>query len=235
MPPLNLPPTLIPKKIHTCGLCRRLSLRSQNFEKMERILINCPKQGLSKQTGLPDREMFVYVCNEVRKQSMIGGNWGMILINIDNFRKINSRYGMKIGDIILKNYGQILLQIFKETTPRETQLFHLRSDIFAALTTTQSDSDLLQLANLVRKEMCMQEIETSKSPEDFVKLRFSAGVACPEKKQTYSSWYSSAETALKNAKKAGGDQVKRPVKTTKRSSKWVCSTLTEFFSIWFPF
>lgn len=54
----------------------------------------------------------LYNRNILEKQLNNNTNYGLLLFNIDDFRLINSSYGYKVGDILLKKFADFLLSHF---------------------------------------------------------------------------------------------------------------------------
>ncbi len=81
-------------------------------------------------TGLPKRNKLM---EDIKDYSSIG----VLLININSFKNINSVYGYQTGDIVLKKFADILRKIAKEN---DCTLYSLSSDEFVFVNLQISDS-----------------------------------------------------------------------------------------------
>lgn len=78
----------------------------------------------------------------------------LLIINIDSFKEINSFYGVKVGDSILK---QIAMYLYEKTKNIHT-IYRLYSDEFAILTQEDLSKDYcVQLIKSLNKEYCVYE------------------------------------------------------------------------------
>lgn len=67
-------------------------------------------------TGLQNRRYFDYILeHEVRNSHITGNAISLVLIDIDNFKKINDTYGHDVGDIVLKKLGELVNAIKRQT------------------------------------------------------------------------------------------------------------------------
>jgi diguanylate cyclase (GGDEF)-like protein len=62
-------------------------------------------------TGLYNRRLFIHLAeNELKEIKRNNSTVSIILLDIDNFKKINDKYGHKCGDLTLQNISDILRQ-----------------------------------------------------------------------------------------------------------------------------
>jgi len=87
-------------------------------------------------TGLPNR-MKLNECLDLE------GKKSLVLINIDDFSRINETQGFEVGDKLLQAFAKHLDDRYKE----KMQIFHLNSDIFALLCTELDKKDVHECMN----------------------------------------------------------------------------------------
>ncbi|MGH1349785.1 MAG: EAL domain-containing protein [Methyloligellaceae bacterium] len=96
-------------------------------------------------TDLPNRKSFYeFVKKQITKANQNGYGFSVIVLDLDNFKNINDRYGHHIGDSLLKAVGQRL----KSLTTEEDIVARLGGDEYAIcfnrLTNTKQISKLTQ-------------------------------------------------------------------------------------------
>lgn len=84
-----------------CGSLTR-QLLSRNRELHDRT-------GVDELTGLPNRRQFDFdLSRNVEMARRIGRPLGCIVVDIDNFKKINDAYGRRVGDTVIRQFGTVL-------------------------------------------------------------------------------------------------------------------------------
>lgn len=92
-------------------------------------------------TGLNNRTVFNIFCKESGDE--YDGN--VFVIDFNNFKMINDRYGHEFGDSILAEFGKFLRMIFEEN-----EVFRISGDEFYGVFKTRLDKVLGQLKNYKR-------------------------------------------------------------------------------------
>ncbi len=148
-------------------------------------------------TGLSNRHHFEAVFAEYSPVSDKKTTDALILIDIDNFKKINDTYGHVVGDSVLKGVATCM----KKHSRRHDITVRWGGDeliIYAPRTTLKQ---AYQLAEKIRKQIYALEIQ------DLGPVSISAGVAIMKTGDTLSQLLQRADNALYEAKQAGRNHV----------------------------
>lgn len=125
----------------------------------------------------------------------------LVVIDVDNFRRINEQYGHPAGDILLVSIANACT-----ATMRKSDIFgRIGGDEFGLLL-PETDAEEARTAG----ERIRQAIEDSavETPAASIKATVSLGIApIPALSEGWSSWLSEADTALSEAKQSGRNRV----------------------------
>lgn len=137
-------------------------------------------------TGAPNRESLLL---ELKKRKVIN----LLLLDIDNFKALNTLYGEEIGDQVLKHISQRLKEVF------ETEVYRVGPDEFA-LILPEEDLKIL----FPKVETLLQEVERKplryQDLEIFFHLRGAMIYECVHPEHTLSLAYSLLKEVVKKAK-----------------------------------
>lgn len=100
--------------------------------------------------------------NQLIPDSNLGMNFGLAMIDIDNFKKINDACGHLVGDHVLK---EVICIIERNTFSRDV-LCRYGGDEFALLFTKTSNQGILQAAEKIRKEINEHKFNLCKKLEN---------------------------------------------------------------------
>ncbi len=137
---------------------QKLEINSQDeFESLglsiKSLLKDMKTDGL---TGLYNRKYFdCRLESSYRKASRKESLLGLILIDIDNFKRINDNYGHIQGDRVLKRMGRIL----NEESRKKDIAFRYGGEELGVLVYDLGAEDLLMLAERIRKRIEQQEFQ----------------------------------------------------------------------------
>lgn len=153
-------------------------------------------------TGLTNRREFNSRLNgEIARARRYNTPLSLALFDIDNFKKLNDRYGHQVGDRILKEMGQMLRQNVRESDVAA----RYGGEEFALILPETSELEAYELLERIRtlisqKVFCL--------PENPLTITISIGVSQLNPKH-YSSFefVELADMALYEAKKQGKNQV----------------------------
>lgn len=82
--------------------------------------------------------------------------FGVIMIDIDNFKKINDNYGHKSGDLVLVHFSRIL----EKTFPQNAIISRFGGDEFVVVIKDSTDTDLIKFKNILETNIASyQEYE----------------------------------------------------------------------------
>jgi diguanylate cyclase (GGDEF)-like protein/PAS domain S-box-containing protein len=155
-------------------------------------------------TGLPNRRIF---CSrsEMAAQALraTGIPYGLILMDLDDFKHINDEFGHDTGDDVLRAVGRILMGAMHESTHLAARL---GGEEFAVLCHGMIDEHGLRaLAERIRHELNRTVLDTVKGS---VRFTGSFGLALSQADDTdWKALYGRADAALYEAKAAGKDRV----------------------------
>lgn len=125
----------------------------------------------------------------------------VIMLDLDDFKRLNDKYGHLIGDQVLVQTAQIM-----QRTIRETDFaFRIGGEEFLIILINATEKGAKQLANRIRKN-----IESAHLPNkntSLPKFTASLGVAHLSEKETEQSLLSRADKAMYEAKAKGKNKV----------------------------
>jgi diguanylate cyclase (GGDEF)-like protein/PAS domain S-box-containing protein len=155
-------------------------------------------------TGLPNRRIFSSRSEQAARNFVTSrATYGLILMDLDNFKHINDEYGHDVGDEVLRATGVILLRQMRGSTDLAARL---GGEEFAVLCTGELEEDSLRtVAERIRAQIIKTSFNTAKGT-----LRFTSsfGIALSQSDdEDWRSVYGRADAALYEAKAAGKDRV----------------------------
>lgn len=130
------------------------------------IILNSRYDGL---TGLLNRKAFNHRLQYLIRRKQL---YSVIMIDVDDFKKINDTYGHQNGDIVLERLGQLMQ---RETTP-EVQCYRYGGEEFAVLLDRRAVPYVGNVAERLRNNMSQQAWEFA----DKQVITLSLGVATGE-------------------------------------------------------
>ena len=152
-------------------------------------------------TGLPNRRYFDELISVVRPHRRSGDDVGILMIDIDRFKKLNDRYGHATGDAVLRAVaGVIYTTVRAEDTPAR-----YGGEEFAVILRRASSTQAVEVAERVRAAVAAIPgerlgIEHSVTVSVGVAVAGEADMAMPELIER-------ADRALYLAKRRGRDRV----------------------------
>jgi diguanylate cyclase (GGDEF)-like protein/PAS domain S-box-containing protein len=155
-------------------------------------------------TGIANRRVFSERSEEAaRKCQILGEPYGLILIDLDNFKLINDGYGHDVGDDVLRAIGRVLKE---QLRGREDIGARLGGEEFAVLCFGEMNEDSLTLlAERIRGQVNSETVHSAKGP---VKVTCSFGLALSQTDDSgWKNIYGRADAGLYEAKAAGKDRV----------------------------
>jgi diguanylate cyclase (GGDEF)-like protein len=126
--------------------------------------------------------------------------FSLILIDLDDFKKLNDTYGHLAGDEVLRIFGQILLKNMRH----EDHAFRYGGEEFAILANGDVAQNIKQFVNRIRVEIKNKNIVFEGR---IIHTTFSAGLATMQQSFTKEKLIAAADQALYKAKKEGKDCV----------------------------
>lgn len=103
-------------------------------------------------TGIHNRRAFNQHVNRLRKKR---ATFGIIMIDIDNFKRVNDTYGHPTGDIVLQKLALIL----RSVQTKELKCYRYGGEEFVLVSLNTDVPTMVAVAERVRKEMAAQTWE----------------------------------------------------------------------------
>ena len=176
----------------TWRLGRTIARQNRELERTTRI---------DSASELPNRRHFdARAAHAFKLFQRSGRQVALLLIDIDNFKATNDRYGHGMGDIVLRRVGEVLRGI----TIGDDVPARFGGDEFALLLVPADRERAMAVAERVRVEICGLAFEAEPG------LRCTVSVGLAETRSSHATladWIRDADAALYRAKAAGRDRV----------------------------
>ncbi|MEO0185012.1 MAG: diguanylate cyclase [candidate division WOR-3 bacterium] len=158
-------------------------------------------------TGIYNRRFLYYwVDNEIKRANRFATKFGLIVIDLDNFRDINNNYGHLEGDRVLIEISNFL----KKTVREVDNLVRYGGDEFIVLVPNTDERGILELA---------QRILTSLRQTFIVDHKILCSIGCavyPDDGTNIEALINYADTLMYQAKKDGKNRIGQKAEITKK-------------------
>lgn len=171
-------------------------MRTREFTLQQTIKTERDTDGL---TGLLNKESLT---REIKRSLIKNPTTGILLLmDLDDFKKINDTYGHDIGDKVLSSVAKILKDEFRKADI----IGRFGGDEFIIYMTGTDDLNVAKSKAIQSLENMRDALKTT-HPE--VKIHGSFGIApCSRPEEDYNDLFKKADNALYAAKKSGKNQV----------------------------
>ncbi len=145
---------------------------------------------LDSLTGLYNRKKFFELAHEMKNKWKV---FSSIMIDFDNFKKVNDRYGHKVGDMVLKE----VVSKIKNMLPKGSIFSRIGGDEFIVICESydyEMDSLMAKISKEIR-ESCMLDIVKS------LNVSLSYGISTLEKDENFDSLFNRTDKKLYKMKK----------------------------------
>jgi diguanylate cyclase (GGDEF)-like protein len=150
-------------------------------------------------TGAFNRRYFEKILEEKIREAKEGqGSFALSIFDLDNFKKINDRYGHDMGDEILKK----LAHLVREQLRKEDLFFRIGGEEFALLLSPAIRMDEIRST----AEGLRQSVE-NELPEEGMPVTISMGVALYHEGDDVTSLFRRADHAMYHSKERGKNRV----------------------------
>lgn len=156
--------------------------------KLEQLSIVDPLTGVFNRRKF-DESLDVAISNAKRHQHL----FGMLMIDIDHFKRVNDEFGHQTGDNVLRTICDLIISSIRDTD----QLFRVGGEEFCLIAMMIDKERLNLLAEKIRKA-----VESYKFDE-VGKITISIGTTCFNDGDSHKSIYSRVDAALYSAKHQG--------------------------------
>lgn len=153
-------------------------------------------------TGLHNRRAFYNISQtETQKLLRYGNEFSVIMLDIDNFKKINDTYGHHAGDRLL----QMVASALKENMRAHDYIFRLGGDEFVIFLPETNEQEAYRLAQRICSNVANLKLS---QPDDTVPISCSIGISEFKKYDaTIDTIVRRADSALYSVKNAGKNGV----------------------------
>jgi len=165
-------------------------------EDLQRLTEIDPLTGLLNRRGMIDRFE-----KEIARQARQGGSMGILLLDLDYFKKVNDTYGHAAGDLALGAVANVLVSMKRSYD----HAGRWGGEEFLLLLPECSEEDLLAIAERIREVIEILRIENGTQAFSFT---VSIGAHHPRTPQTMDAMLVQVDKALYAAKDAGRNCVR---------------------------
>jgi diguanylate cyclase (GGDEF)-like protein/putative nucleotidyltransferase with HDIG domain len=154
-------------------------------------------------TGLLNHRMInERLAQEVARAQRYGGRFGLIIIDLDNFKLLNDTYGHPVGDEALRGFGRLLVGQMREVD----SVGRHGGDEFMVVLPECGPIEIAGAAEKLRSVLSENPLEAPDG--SLVPMKMSLGVACyPEDGQDVNTLIALADANLYLSKSRGGGTV----------------------------
>jgi diguanylate cyclase (GGDEF)-like protein len=175
-------------------ICAGAIKNAHHFQRAEQLAY------LDGLTGIYNRRYFEQqISSEIERAARYEGRLAIIMIDIDNFKRLNDEFGHLLGDEVLRQVSTV----FKQQLRKVDAVCRYGGEEFAVLMPQTSGGNALEVAEKLRRV-----VETFRFPGVPVKVTISAGVAeFPSNGRTRDELVAAADAALYASKETGRNRV----------------------------
>ncbi len=145
-------------------------------------------------TGCFNRQYLYIILDDRNLRWLSSEACSILMIDLDNFKKINDNEGHQRGDQVLKAFGKFLGSFFR----RSDKIIRFGGDEFIVILSGNN----LESAQRIAKNF-LEKMKTSFSVSSGTNLAASVGVAELQKNESGEAWLKRADQALYRAKRGG--------------------------------
>lgn len=156
-------------------------------------------------TGLYNRRHFDVIADkELAGAKRDGHYFGLVMLDLDYFKRYNDTYGHQAGDTALKTISQILTDTLKRPMDHA---FRIGGEEFAILTQAERPEQIETLAQLLHAAVVKGQLDFSASPHGQVTASVGVATLAPATTMSLDALYVKSDQALYRAKAEGRNRV----------------------------
>ena len=187
----------------TMGYNRLLATVNKEFEEKEKNLLSLAN--LDPLTGIPNRRAFDdKLSEEWSKRKRKGKELGLMILDVDEFKKYNDHYGHLLGDYCLQNICQGLSE---QLNRAGDMLARVGGEEFTVIVPNTSMKDLKTLAEKLTHSIEKLKIPHLESAHGVVTISIGIATTSAAQENDHSTLYQQADKALYRAKNGGRNRV----------------------------
>lgn len=173
---------------------------SATHRRLKDIALTDPITGLHNRRYIQERLPQAWT-----HQIVQGGHVGLLMINIDHFKRYHDRYGLMASESCLRQVGQTILECLKRS---DDQLVRYGDDTFMVLLNDQAPGRVAMLAERIRQAVASMGVRHAASAASrYVTVSIGAVVMRASAQVSSETLVQAAEQALSEAKSAGRNRV----------------------------
>ncbi|MFB3853991.1 MAG: HD domain-containing phosphohydrolase [Vicinamibacterales bacterium] len=140
-------------------------------------------------TGLPNvRFLYMHVAREMARATRLGSKMALIVLDVDDFKKINDRCGHRAGDLALREIGHLLREAIR---PYDLCARYAGDEFILVLSNCDGNEAVAKLEEL------QAAIERLPVPDPSLQLGISGGIASfPDEGRSYESLLALADSRM---------------------------------------
>ena len=179
-------------------LCEIIGSAMANIKLYEKVHRQARTDGM---TGLINHNTFYNELNkEVTRSCRYGGNLSLIMIDLDNLKKINDEYGHRAGDAVLLDVTRHITYCIRETDIAA----RYGGDEFAIILPNTSLSDALIVAQRILEMVAGNPVTIDNQQ---INASISIGLGQFQSNHTTEDFMRESDTALLEAKNTGKNRI----------------------------
>jgi len=184
----------VPPLESVADICAGAIKNAHYFEQAQQLAY---RDGL---TGIYNRRYFeMQIASEIERASRYDGRLAIIMIDIDNFKRLNDEFGHLLGDEVLRQVSTVFVQQLRKVDV----VCRYGGEEFAILVPQTSGGNALEVAEKLRRVVAAYRF-----PGVPVKVTISAGVSeFPSNGSTRDELVAAADAALYASKESGRNRV----------------------------
>ena len=156
---------------------------------------------IDKLTGVMNRQAFDYFFKRLRAMRFTHRKpMSILILDIDHFKRVNDAYGHGVGDLVLQNIAQLLLQAIRSSD----QACRWGGEEFVVLLDDCTLENALQRADILRRAVEIAEVSYQKEK---IHITISVGVTQYRENENLDTFINRADIALYRAKQLGRNRV----------------------------
>lgn len=149
-------------------------------------------------TSIFNRTTFMeLLLDEIKRSQIMGYPLVLLILDIDNFKKVNDTYGHQVGDKILQGMGKTL----RNSLRRNDIVARYGGEEFAALIPHAPLGEATQIAEKIRANLAAMSVP------DAPRITVSLGCTAYSQDESPENFFKRADDALYAAKKSGKNRV----------------------------
>jgi diguanylate cyclase (GGDEF)-like protein len=184
-------------------LIQALEVHSQTPDQTQRSSLSLAY--IDEHTGLPNaRHLAAHLDAEISRVSLVtGARFGVLFVDIDDFKSVNDRFGHRAGNQVLAGLGHFLRAQLRESD----RLFRYAGDEFVIVVPSAETSGFERLAERIQMAVSSTEFEVGQIGGQVrrISLAVSIGISVfPEHAASREEILEAADRALYVSKSKGG-------------------------------